>query len=191
MNRTEQILAAAEQCMRLKGFHQTSIQNIAREANVSVGLIYKYFTNKESIIEALVLNITQRLKDRLNDDLEKIAKSGGQARLPLFSAGLVPREVENDIVLLMEISSESMRNPRIMQIMTNAWQNLKDNFIAKEQALHPEKDSNVIHTRLYVLSLIIDGIIIRRSMKQRDIAPSFVPFFDGIINDVNNTVIKQ
>lgn len=191
MNRTEQILDAAEQCMRVKGFHQTSIQNIAREAHVSVGLIYKYFTSKESIIEALVLNITQRLKDLLNNDLEQIAKSGSQTRLPLFSVGLVPQEVESDIVLLMEISSEAMRNPRIMQIMTEAWQNLKDNFVTKEQALYPDKDHEVIHTRLYVLSLIIDGIIIRRSMKQREIAPSFVPFFDGIIRDVNNDQIKQ
>ena len=42
MNRSEQILDAAEQCMRLKGFHQTSIQNIASQADVSIGLIYKY-----------------------------------------------------------------------------------------------------------------------------------------------------
>lgn len=191
MNRKEQILDAAEQCMRLKGFYQTSIQNIASQANISVGLIYKYFTNKESIIEALVLNITQRLKDLLNDDLEQIAKSGGEARLPLFSAGLVPREVENDIVLLMEISSEAMRNPRILHIMTDAWQDLRDNFISKEQTLHPGKDASVIHTRLYVLSLIIDGIIIRRCMKQREIVPAFVPFFDAIISDVNNNAVQQ
>lgn len=191
MNRKEQILDAAEQCMRLKGFHQTSIQNIASQADISVGLIYKYFTNKESIIEALVLNITQRLKDLLNDDLEHIAQSGGEARLPLFSAGLVPHEVENDIVLLMEVSSEAMRNERVMKIMTDAWQDLRDNFISKEQALYPGKNASVIHTRLYVLSLMIDGIIIRRCMKQREIVPAFVPFFDGIINDVNNNEIAQ
>ncbi|ADU69158.1 TetR/AcrR family transcriptional regulator [Pantoea sp. At-9b] len=191
MNRKDQILDAAEQCMRLKGFHQTSIQNIASQANISVGLIYKYFTNKESIIEALVLNVVQRLKDMLKKDLEQIATSDVQQHLPLISADLVPSELENSIVLLMEVSSEAMRNARIKAILSDAWQTLKDNFIAQEKSLYPNKDASVIQTRLYVLSMIIDGIIIRRCMKKREIIPAFVPFFDGIINEVNINVAQQ
>ncbi|MDI9222414.1 TetR/AcrR family transcriptional regulator [Pantoea sp. EA-12] len=182
MNRSEQILDAAEQCMRQKGFHQTSIQNIASQADVSIGLIYKYYTNKEAIIEALVTHVVQRMITMLNADFEQIAHAGGMTH---SANDIIPAEVENSIVLLMEVSSEATRNTRIRQIMNDAWQILKNNFITQEQALNPGLDANKIHTRLYIMSLVIDGIIIRRCMKQRAVPASFMSFFDTIANDVN------
>ncbi|MGK3115465.1 TetR/AcrR family transcriptional regulator [Candidatus Pantoea formicae] len=182
MNRSEQILDAAEQCMRLKGFHQTSIQNIASQADVSIGLIYKYYKNKEAIIEALVTRVVQRMIALLNADFEQIAHAGG---ITHSAQDIVPPKVENSIVLLMEISSEATRNERIRHIMHDAWQVLKNNFIQQEQTLNPALDANMIHTRLYVMSLVIDGMIIRRCMKQRDVPASFMPFFDAITHDVN------
>ena len=181
MNRSEQILHAAEQCMRQKGFHQTSIQNIASQADVSIGLIYKYYKNKDAIIEALVTNVVQRMIALLNADFERIAHMNNKLE---DAHDIVPPEVENSIVLLMEISSEATRNPRILQIMNEAWQQLKDNFMQQEQALHPDQDANIIHTRLHVMSLVIDGIIIRRCMKQRELAAGFMPFFDAITRDI-------
>jgi len=182
MDRSEQILEAAEQCMRQKGFHQTSIQNIASQANVSIGLIYKYYKNKDAIIEALVTNVVQRMIALLNADFEKITDAG---KATYSAQDIVPPEVENSIVLLMEISSEATRNERIHHIMQEAWQVLKNNFVVQEHGLNPSLDARVIHTRLYVMSLIIDGMIIRRCMKQRDVPASFMPFFDAIIHDVN------
>ncbi len=181
MNRSEQILHAAEQCMRQTGFHQTSIQNIASQADVSIGLIYKYYKNKEAIIEALVTNVVQRMIALLNADFERIAHGNNK---PDCAQDIVPIEVENSIVLLMEISSEATRNPRILNIMTAAWQQLKANFIQQEQALHPGQDATIIHTRLHVMSLVIDGIIIRRCMKQRELADGFMPFYEAITRDI-------
>lgn len=183
MNRSEQILDAAEKCMRQKGFHQTSIQNIASQADVSIGLIYKYYKNKETIIEALVTNVVHRMITLLNADFEKITHARGVTH---SVQDIVPPEIENSIILLMEISSEATRNERIRQIMYDAWQVLKKNFIAQDQAVNPALDANIIHTRMYVMSLVIDGMIIRRCMKQRDVPVEFMPFFDAITHDVNN-----
>lgn len=46
------ILAAAEQCFIERGFHQASMQDIARKAGVSMGLLYRYFENKDALIES-------------------------------------------------------------------------------------------------------------------------------------------
>lgn len=181
MNRSKQIIDAAEKCMREKGFHQTSIQNIAQQADVSIGLIYKYYKNKEAIIEALVTNVVQRMIVLLNADFERIAHRQGQYHQV---KDIVPEEVESSIILLMEVSSEATRNARIQQIMIDAWQTLKNNFITQEQTRHPEQNANAIHTRLYVMSLIIDGIIIRRCMKQREIAPAFMPFLNSLADGI-------
>ncbi|MFB4360154.1 TetR/AcrR family transcriptional regulator [Pantoea sp. BS_8] len=183
MNRSEEILDAAEYCMRQKGFYQTSIQSIASQANVSIGLIYKYYKNKEAIVEALVTKVVQRMIVLLKADFEKMAESGKLTHSPGDTAS---PEVEKSIVLLIEISSESTRNARVRQILHHAWQVLKDNFIVQQQALNPALQANIIHTRLYVISLAIDGMIIRRFMKQRDIDTSFMSFFETINHDVNH-----
>ncbi len=48
-----QILDAALVCFAKRGFHQTSMHDISAEAGISVGLIYRYFENKEAVISAM------------------------------------------------------------------------------------------------------------------------------------------
>lgn len=51
-SRRRQVLDAAVTVMQRTGFHQMSMQALADEAQVSVGLIYKYFGGKEDILLA-------------------------------------------------------------------------------------------------------------------------------------------
>ena len=50
--RRKQILDAAFACFAREGFHQTTMQEICREAGLSPGAVYSYFNSKEEIIEA-------------------------------------------------------------------------------------------------------------------------------------------
>ena len=52
--RREEILDAAIACFTRKGFHQTTMEDIFREAELSAGAVYRYFAGKEEIIEAAV-----------------------------------------------------------------------------------------------------------------------------------------
>lgn len=53
--RIEQILQAALQCFLAKGFHQTSMRDIAQAAGVSLGNLYNHFPGKEAIILAVAV----------------------------------------------------------------------------------------------------------------------------------------
>lgn len=50
--RRRQIIDAAYQCFRRKGFHQTTMRDIYAEAKLSAGAVYHYFDSKEEIIQA-------------------------------------------------------------------------------------------------------------------------------------------
>ena len=50
--RRGEILSAAETCFVAKGFHQTSMQDIASASGLSMGLLYRYFDSKSAIIRA-------------------------------------------------------------------------------------------------------------------------------------------
>jgi TetR/AcrR family transcriptional regulator, repressor for uid operon len=51
--RRRQILDAAVDCFRRRGFHQTSMQEICSEAGISAGALYRYFDSKADIIAAI------------------------------------------------------------------------------------------------------------------------------------------
>ncbi len=47
------IVEATLQCFALKGYHSTSISDIAKAAGISKGLIYNYFSSKRDLIRAI------------------------------------------------------------------------------------------------------------------------------------------
>jgi AcrR family transcriptional regulator len=64
------VLDAAVKVMGQTGFHQMSMQDLATEANVSVGLIYKYLGGKEDLLLATILRIQDAFRDQLAPVME-------------------------------------------------------------------------------------------------------------------------
>lgn len=62
--RTRQVLDAAVRLMNGGSFEAVSMQALAREAGVSVGLIYSYFGGREDLVLAVVLDVIEELRDR-------------------------------------------------------------------------------------------------------------------------------
>jgi AcrR family transcriptional regulator len=52
--RRRQILSAALRCFAREGFHRTTMQDIFREAELSPGAVYSYFSGKEELIGAII-----------------------------------------------------------------------------------------------------------------------------------------
>ena len=51
--RRQQVLDAALTCFDRSGFHGTSMADIFEEAHLSAGAVYRYFTSKDDIVEAI------------------------------------------------------------------------------------------------------------------------------------------
>lgn len=60
-NKREDILGAALVLFAQKGFHGTSVPDIARSAGVGAGTIYRYFDSKEGLVNSLYQLWKQRL----------------------------------------------------------------------------------------------------------------------------------
>ncbi|HQG32045.1 MAG TPA: TetR/AcrR family transcriptional regulator [Deltaproteobacteria bacterium] len=65
------ILKAAENLFAKKGYHRTSIEEIADLAEVSTGAVYFYFKNKEDILIKLMHEIGHQLRKLLGEELQK------------------------------------------------------------------------------------------------------------------------
>ncbi|MEP5232628.1 MAG: TetR/AcrR family transcriptional regulator [Alloalcanivorax sp.] len=64
------IVQAALKVFAEHGLHGTPVPPIATEAEVGVGTLYRYFDNKEALINAVFQDSKQRLQDRLLTDLD-------------------------------------------------------------------------------------------------------------------------
>src|SRR5690606_22716593 len=83
-SRRKQVLDAAVQVMQRTGFHQMSMQALADEAGVSVGLIYKYFGGKEEILLATIAS----LLDTFRDQIEPAMEAAGDDPVERLAAGI-------------------------------------------------------------------------------------------------------
>jgi len=63
-DRPDEVLDAALRLFVRKGFAATKVEDIAREAGLSKGAIYRYFSSKEDIFESLVKRALTPIADR-------------------------------------------------------------------------------------------------------------------------------
>ena len=80
-NKKEIIMKTALSLFAKKGFYSTTIADIAKEMNMSVGNMYNYFSSKESLAKELLIYTSKRFGDeirKINDQnissKEKIQK---------------------------------------------------------------------------------------------------------------------
>lgn len=59
--RTRQILEAAAKLMQRSGSYRVSMQSIADEVGMSVGLIYRYYANKEALVKAVIVDVLNQM----------------------------------------------------------------------------------------------------------------------------------
>ena len=64
-NRRRQILRAAHKIFSIRGFTKTTMEDIAREAELSPGTLYLYFKNKDELYASLSVEVLQRLYEKL------------------------------------------------------------------------------------------------------------------------------
>lgn len=72
------IRKAALELFSTRGFHQTSISEIAKKAGVSKGLMYNYYDSKEALLHAILYEVFEGSEDfmrqleQIQDPLEKV-----------------------------------------------------------------------------------------------------------------------
>lgn len=110
--RRNQILDAAWSCFAKRGYHQTTMQDIATDAGISAGAIYRYYASKEAVLAAITERNTERYAELLADIRSEakepmdVLDAIGQTMLATFEDPLFEMNTRLDI----EIRPETLRN---------------------------------------------------------------------------------
>lgn len=164
----ERILAAAHKCFAERGFHAASMASIAETAEMSPGLIYRYFGGKSEIIQGIV---KQQLA-LMAADLE--ARRGQLTDLPgllLESYGQCVdargEKVGLEPALVLEIAAEASRDPLIAEAMQELDRTLQARIQRWLATPVAEGGMGVakaeVPARALALRLVIDGLKMRQA----------------------------
>jgi TetR/AcrR family transcriptional repressor of uid operon len=115
LDRRAQILEAAIICFAKRGFHQTSMHDVSAEAGISVGLIYRYFANKEAVIAAMA----NRHKTEIQDLLERAGQAPSlfESLEILFTAHCSENSPKVLSAFVVDLYAEASRNPPVADLV--------------------------------------------------------------------------
>jgi AcrR family transcriptional regulator len=109
----ERILCAAQCCFVHGGFHNAPMAAIAEKADMSPGLIYRYFENKNAIVLAIIDRQLELARSKLRQ-----LHSGRDLATNLveyFDAQDTDDEDSMSAALFLEMSAEARRDPEIAE----------------------------------------------------------------------------
>src|SRR6266403_3394 len=163
-DRRSQILDAALVCFAKRGFHQASMHDISAEAGISVGLIYRYFENKEAVISAMA----DRHKEEIGEVLERARQAPTllESLEILFTAHCCENEPRVVSAFVVDLYAEASRNPQVADLVRDVLETAMDG-VTDLIARAPEAESAAYCLKPYELAELIFAV--SRGMLMRDV----------------------
>ncbi|MBW2222222.1 MAG: TetR/AcrR family transcriptional regulator, partial [Deltaproteobacteria bacterium] len=119
VKRKEKILEAALLCFNEKGYHKTSIDDIALNGKISKGGIYYHFKSKEELFLKLFNFRLNRYTEQLKAYIQEESDPVKRIRILIQKWGLILKENEDFFKFCMEFSSMGAREKEIRKEMTS------------------------------------------------------------------------
>lgn len=159
----ERILAAAQHCFVVHGFHAASMAGIAEEAQMSPGLIYRYFDSKNAIILAI---IQRQLQEKRADIAALQSESDLAPRiLELFRHWQQGDPEVMSAPLFLEMTAEASRDPSIAEAVRSADELSRADFVSwlqrRKQSDGCPLSQDEAQWRALALQCFIEGLAIR------------------------------
>ena len=160
--RQDEIVTAARRCFRTRGFHAASMSQIASEAKLSVGQIYRYFSSKDAIIEEMI----RRIIDYRITEMEDKTQTDKMPEILAWRLSLS----DDDDALMLEMSAEATRNPQVAAMLAEADARMFNNACEQLKKSHPHLSEARIRAGIEVMAVMMEGTIYRRLTPQK-VAP--------------------
>jgi TetR/AcrR family transcriptional repressor of uid operon len=112
-DRRDHIIAAAERAFVRHGFHAATMQQVAEEASMSAGNLYRYFPSKEALVEGLCEAGNRERSAAFTALLGSDDLLATLAQVLLDHLLARPRE---SAMLFMEINAEATHNARVAEM---------------------------------------------------------------------------
>ncbi len=111
--RRQQIMIAAKRVFSVKGFNRATMEDIAKEAELSPGTLYLYFKNKDELFSSLSIRILQYLNIRLEHVANDRSLENGEQKIDALREAMLDVYKFDPLMLINMFhlqSGETIRN---------------------------------------------------------------------------------
>ncbi|MGW0711180.1 TetR/AcrR family transcriptional regulator [Streptomyces sp. NPDC002643] len=155
--RRRQILDAAARCFAHNGFHATSMQDVLKEADLSAGAVYRYFSGKEELISAIVGEVLGEIRGAFED-----AATQRPLPPPDMLIGMVMRQIigrrsglggtDQSLYprLMVQVWGETLRNPELSAMLHQGFEQVRRPWIEIVEAY---QDAGMMRADIPALSV--------------------------------------
>ncbi len=184
--RRREIVEAARRCFIRSGFHQTTTDEICREANITPGGLYHYFANKEELIKAVIQHAAANARRLVQEavETEPDPRSALRKMGAFFLQAFYEPDFENIARLDLETWSEALRNPGLLKIIRDARGATRDSIaeVIREGVRRGDLTDKIDPVALANLFTSINtGLRLRRLLGPNDVDPNKVMEALGIL----------
>src|SRR6478735_5033585 len=159
------ILDAAERVFARSGFHVATMHDVAAEAGMSPGNLYRYFSSKDAIIAGMA----ERDRSLIAADFGELCPDNGALLDQLEELGRkhLVRQPREKAVIALQIWAEAARNPEMARMCADIEGTVAQGLAAaigeakRNGELPPRLDE---HRFLLAVSMMADGFFCRRGM---------------------------
>ncbi|MBG9990905.1 MULTISPECIES: TetR/AcrR family transcriptional regulator [Pseudoalteromonas] len=162
--RREQILTAAAECFRRKGYHGAGMAEISKTAGMSAGHIYNYFESKEAIIESIIekdmeemFSIFQKFEDHPGDVLA--------ALLDGLNIGVQRHMDTGSCVIDLDMMAEAGRNVKVATLLRETDIQARGRMrqlLTSERSALKDIDELELESRINVIFSMMAGLLLRK-----------------------------
>ncbi|MDI6850646.1 MAG: TetR/AcrR family transcriptional regulator [bacterium] len=177
METREKILIAARDVFGKKGFYETKMEDIVREAGVAKGTLYLYFQSKEELYQCLIKEGIKYFSSRIKETIEVEESLEGKIRALLKTLVLLIEENKDFIIrMVYEIP------------LVNLWNDKLKNAILEEQKEFTEFLKNLFESALKK-GLIYEGDV--NILSSAFLGMVMRPIFNSFINGTMSEDVEE
>ncbi|MFI2435250.1 TetR/AcrR family transcriptional regulator [Streptomyces sp. NPDC018693] len=163
--RRRQILDAAALCFARNGFHATSMQDVLKEADLSAGAVYRYFSGKDELIDAIVKEVLGEVRAAFEEAAELTPPPppdllvgsvlgrtlGARASLTCDGEPAFPR-------LIVQVWGEILRNKALATTMREGYGSVRESWVRLVEAYQDAGTMRADVPPLHVASTMIAAV---------------------------------
>jgi AcrR family transcriptional regulator len=165
--RRDTILKAAQRLFAEKGYHGVSIDEIAREVDVSPAILYRHFKSKQILYDTVL----QELSAQRESYVQTVINSGTSFEdvLTGMTQVYIKSIEENPDLLRIELQSLLDRNPATSDFFKNRWKSFTDYI---EFSLNERLPYDTPNREITILTagLMFQGML-REALLQKHLQP--------------------
>jgi len=162
--RREQVLCAAADCFKRKGYHGAGMAEISKTAGMSAGHIYNYFASKEAIIESIIERDMQEMFSLFQEFEDQ---PGNLVTILLDGLDFgVERHINVDQGALdLEMQSEAARNEKVARLLRKSDLQAREkmrSLLVGERSPISKASTAEIDSRIEVMFALMNGLLMRK-----------------------------